>query len=61
MTDVKIKADESGEPTAPSLGTVNRKIEAFVEIVTAAFLKQHDRIIQLEEKVKKLENGKGKV
>jgi polyhydroxyalkanoate synthesis regulator phasin len=61
MTDVRIKADENGEAQAPSLSTVNRKIEAFVEIVTAAFQKQHERIIQLEEKVKKLENGQGKV
>jgi hypothetical protein len=55
--DVRIKADEQGEPLTPSLATVNKKIEAFVEIVTSAFLKQHERIRQLEEQVKELKKN----
>jgi cell division protein FtsB len=58
MTDVRIKADENGQPDAPSLATVNKKIEAFVEILTAAFQKQHERIRTLEQEVEKLKKSK---
>ena len=54
MTDVKIKSDESGQPDQVSLSTVNKKIEAFVEILTAAFQKQHERIRVLEQEMERI-------
>lgn len=55
MTDVKIKVDEQGNPDQISVGTLNRKIEAFVEVLMAKFQQQHDRVRALEQHVKKLE------
>jgi hypothetical protein len=55
MTDVKIKVDEKGNPEVPSVATVNKKIEAFVEILIAKFQQQHDQIRSLEQQVKRLE------
>jgi hypothetical protein len=61
MTDIKIKADQNGEADAPSVTAVNRKLEAFVEVLVAKFQEQHDRIRNLEQQVKELKaklNGK---
>jgi hypothetical protein len=54
MTDVKIKKDKDGNVDQPSLETVNKKLEAFVEILTGKFQEQHDRIRLLENAVKEL-------
>lgn len=60
MSDVKIKTDDNGEPNPVSISTVNKKIEAFVEILMAKFQQQHERIRSLEQKVQKLEAAAAK-
>lgn len=55
MTDVKIKSDDRGNPDQPSVAVVNKKIEAFVEVVMAKFQQQHERVRALELHIKKIE------
>lgn len=54
MTDVRIKKNKDGGADQPSLDTVNKKVEAFVEILMGKFQEQHDRIRELETAVKDL-------